>query len=57
MGVVKIEHKIITTANDNKGKYQKEPIRTEGKNKVTYLERGKTRMTKKRLVLVLNLIG
>ena len=57
IGCRKIEHKVITTANHNKGKYQKEPIRTEGKNKVTCLERGKTRMTKSRLVLVLNLIG
>ena len=38
------ETKVITPANQNKGKYQKEPVRTQSIDKQTaWLKRGKTR--------------
>ena len=49
----KTKTKVITTANQNKDKYHKEPMRTQSK----YMKSGKTRVTKSRLVLVLLLIG
>ena len=51
----KTKTKVITTANQNEDKYHKEPMRTQ--SKYTGLKRGKTRVTKSRLVLVLRLIG
>ena len=46
----------ITTANQNKGKYHKEPIRPKV-NTCNGLKHEKTRVTKSLLVLVLHLIG
>ena len=43
--------KVITAANQYKGKYHKQPIRIQSKVGANYRKRGKTRVTKSRLVL------
>ena len=47
--------KVITTANQRKEKYHKEPMETE--NKANCLKRGKTLVTRSWLVQGLHLIG
>lgn len=47
--------KTIITANHSKGKYHQEPMRPRIKKKGK--KRGKTRVTKLRLILALNVIG
>lgn len=47
--------KTIITANHSKGKYHQEPVRPRIKKKGK--KRGKTRVTKLRLILALNVIG
>ena len=54
----KTKTKVITNANKNNGKYHKDSMRTQSKYmQTTSTERGKTQVTKSRLVLVLLLIG
>ena len=53
---------VITMANQNQGEHLKEPLRThrqanQSAGKCTQSKRGKTQVTKSRLVLVLHLIG
>lgn len=51
MSVVRLKP-VIAVANQDKGKYHREPITTQRKNK-----RGKTQATKSQVVLILKLIG